>query len=124
MTNAVTMSRMSLALSLLGAVALAAPFAEAEERRTLIGKWSTAEGRCQRPLSMIEIGPKSLAGEDFSCDFRSVSRRGDIVTWRGACTYGADAPVPETVTARLVGDRLHYRFHSQRGENGPFRRCP
>lgn len=105
-------------------LALAASFARGEERRSIGGKWSTVAGQCLRPLSIIEIGPKSLAGEDFSCAFDSVQRRGDVVTWRGACTYGADRPVREIVTARLAGGRLYNRFRSQAGENGPFLRCP
>jgi hypothetical protein len=111
------------AFFLISALALATA-AEAQQRGSLIGKWSTAAGKCQRPLSIIVIGPKSLAGEDFGCDFDSVSRRGDVVTFRGKCTYGADDPVSETVVARLQGQRLYYRFLSVRGENGPFARCP
>lgn len=113
-----------LALTIATGLALAASVVQAQERRSIVGQWSTEAGRCAKPLSMIAVGPKSLSGEDFSCDFDRVGRRADTVTFRGACTYGADAPVKETVVARLAGDRLYYGFRSQKGENGPFRRCP
>ncbi len=120
------MQHRSLVLILLAAtaVALLASAVRSQERRSIVGTWSTAAGQCVRPLSLIAIGPKSLSGEDFSCDFTSVSRRGDVVTFKGACRYGADDPVRETVVARLVGERLYYRFSGFKGENGPFRRCP
>lgn len=120
------MQTRSLVLILMAAtgIALLATAVRSEERRSIVGKWSTAAGQCVRPLSLIVIGPKSLSGEDFSCDFASVSRRGDVVTFRGECSYGADDPVKETVVARLAGERLYYRFSGYKGENGPFRRCP
>ena len=103
---------------------LGVSLAMAEERRTIVGKWSTAAGKCIRPTSIIRIGPQSLDGDDFTCSFPEVSRQGDVVTFRGQCRFGADDPVRETVTARLKGEELWYGFRSVRGENGPFRRCP
>jgi hypothetical protein len=97
--------------------------ATGQTRETIVGKWSTVAGKCVRPTSLIEIGPKSLAGDDFFCDFRTVRRSGDVVTFAGQCTFGDDPPRAETVVARLAGQRLHYRFVSERGENGPFIRC-
>jgi hypothetical protein len=111
-------------LAIAAGMAVAATVAQAEERPTIVGTWSTAAGKCVKPLSLISIGPKSLSGEDFSCDFKTVTRKNDVVTFRGQCSYGADDPLAETVVARLDGLRLHYRFMSQRGENGPFMRCP
>jgi hypothetical protein len=118
-----------LTLAIATGLAVAASVVQAQESRTsgrqsLVGKWSTAAGKCVKPLSMISIGPKSLSGEDFFCDFDTVQRQGDAVTWRGKCTYGADDPVKETVRARLAGQRLYYGFSSVKGENGPFLRCP
>ncbi len=119
------MQHRSLVLILMAAtaVALLATAVRSQERRSIVGKWSTAAGQCVRPLSLIDIGPRSLSGEDFSCDFSSVSRKGDVVTFRGECRYGADGPVKETVVARLAGERLYYRFSGYKSENGPFRRC-
>jgi hypothetical protein len=105
------------------ALALGAGAAMAQQQRSIVGTWAT-EGNCGRPISTIVIGPKSLTGEDFFCEFDTVSRKGNVVTWRGACTYGADAPEREEVVARTAGNRLYYRFRSQAGENGPFQRCP
>ena len=76
-----------------------------------------------RPVSLIQIGPKSLSGDDFFCDFKTVRRNSDVVTFAGKCTFGDDPPKAETVVARLAGQRLYYRFKSERGENGPFVRC-
>ena len=113
----------ALKMPVILAVGLLALPAAAQQRSSVVGKWSTAAGRCVKPLSIVVIGPKSLSGEDFGCEFDTVSRQGDVVTWRGKCTFGGDDPVSETVQARLAGNRLHYRFMSLKGENGPFVRC-
>jgi hypothetical protein len=118
-----------LTLAIATGLAVAASVVQAQDsltsaRQTMVGKWSTVAGKCVKPLSIVVIGPKSLSGEDFSCDFDSVQRQGDSVTWRGKCAYGADDPVKETVRARLAGQRLYYGFSSVKGENGPFVRCP
>ena len=120
------MQHRTLALILIAATGfvIVATAVRSEERRSIVGKWSTAEGQCVRPLSLIDIGPKSLSGEDFSCDFASVSRKGNVVTFKGTCRFDADNPVRETVVARLAGERLYYRFSGYKAENGPFRRCP
>ncbi len=97
--------------------------ATGQTRQTIVGKWSTIAGKCVRPISLIQIGPKSLTGDDFFCDFRTVQRSGDVVTFSGECTFGNDPPRAETVVARFAEQRLHYRFASSRGENGPFIRC-
>jgi hypothetical protein len=113
-----------ITLAIATGLAVAASVVQAQESRTMVGKWSTVAGKCVKPLSLIQIGPKSLSGEDFFCDFDTVQRQGDSVTWRGKCTYGADDPVKETVRARFAGQRLYYGFSSVKGENGPFLRCP
>ena len=105
-------------------LALAASFVQAAGPASIVGKWSTKAGQCTKPLSMVEFGRTSLAGEDFGCKFDSVSRRGDVVTFRGACTFGDGEPVRDVVTARLAGKLLYYGFRSYGGENGPFARCP
>ena len=97
--------------------------ATGQTRQTIVGKWSTISGKCVRPISLIQIGPKSLSGDDFFCEFSTVRRNGDVVVFAGQCTFGDDPPRTETVVARLAGQRLHYRFASEPGENGPFIRC-
>lgn len=99
-------------------LSLTMPAAAAE---SLVGTWATP-GKCGRPLSTVVVEPMGLAGEDFSCDFASVSRKGDTVRWRGACTFGVDKE-NNLVTARLSKGRLSYRFDRQ-GWNGPLQRCP
>lgn len=97
--------------------------ATGQTQQTIVGKWSTIAGKCVRPTSLIQIGPKSLTGDDFFCNFSTVRRNGNVVVFAGQCTFGDDPPKTETVVARLAGQRLHYRFASERGENGPFIRC-
>jgi hypothetical protein len=108
------------AVSLLACLSLPAT---GQTRQTIVGKWSTIAGKCVRPVSLIQIAPKSLSGDDFFCDFSTVRRNGNVVVFTGQCTFGDDPPRTETVVARLTGQRLHYRFASERGENGPFIRC-
>ncbi len=117
-------STLVLAFILTTAITVTAPVVQAQQRQTMVGTWSTIAGKCTRPLSIITIGPQALSGEDFFCDFPSVQRKGDVVTWKGQCTFGGDEAKPETVTARLAGKQLYYGFKSYGGENGPFVRCP
>lgn len=106
-----------LAIPLLS-LSLAMPAVAAE---SIVGTWATP-GKCGRPLSTVVVEPMGLSGEDFYCDFASVSRKGDTVHWRGACTFGVDKE-DNLVTARLAKGMLRYRFDRQ-GWNGPLQRCP
>lgn len=106
-------------LALLLAPLLASGGASAAE--SIVGTWATP-GKCGRPLSTIVVEPMGLSGEDFYCDFQTVSRTGDTVRWRGTCTYGVDEE-KAIVTARLARGRLSYRMN-QDGWNGPLQRCP
>jgi hypothetical protein len=122
-------STLVLALALATGLAVAASVVQAQDSRTsasqtIVGTWSTLAGKCTRPLSIITIRPQALSGKDFFCDFPSVQRKGDVVTWKGQCTFGGDEAKPETVTARLAGKQLYYGIKSYGGENGPFVRCP
>lgn len=106
-------------LPLAAALLLMAPASEAAE--TIVGTWATP-GRCGRPLSTIVIEPMAVSGEDFSCDFAEVSRKGDTVRWRGTCTFGDDEE-KASVTARLARGRFSYQINAD-GWNGPLERCP
>ena len=98
--------------------------ASADTRRTIVGKWSTPEGKCVRPVSLLQIGPKSLSGDDFFLISKRCAGTGDVGGASPAnAPSGDDPPKAETVVARLAGQRLYYRFKSERGENGPFVRC-
>ena len=103
------------------ALAMSLSLSSALAEESIVGRWATP-GRCAVPLSVIEIEPKRLSGEDFFCDFDSVSRRKDIVSWKGQCVFGADRPQRTPVTARLDGTRLWYRIGPD-AWNGPLERC-
>ena len=88
--------------------------------RTIVGEWALEHADCTPLAGSIVIGPLSIVGDDMRCDFRSVSRSGDVVTWRGGCGF----PEPEeraTVVAAAQGDRLFLTING--GRNGPYRRC-
>lgn len=103
-------------------LAAACPGAGASAAESIIGTWATP-GKCGRPLSTIVVEPMHLSGEDFYCDFTSVSRNGDTVRWHGACTYGVDEAEKTVVTARLAKGMLRYQMNRD-GWNGPLQRCP
>jgi hypothetical protein len=72
---------------------------------------------------VIVISARELHGEDFHCEFDSVSRKGDRVNWRGKCSFSERGYEPSAVTAGVRGRRLYYRFAGL-GPNGPFDHCP
>ncbi|TGD95298.1 hypothetical protein EU555_28810 [Methylobacterium nonmethylotrophicum] len=74
-----------------------------------------------RPLDgALTISPLSMAGDEFACNFKSVSRSGDVVTWRGSCSPSgrSDAAV---VVAALRGEVLSVRINGN--DVGTYRRC-
>lgn len=112
----------ALLIALTGAGWIIPAFAANSVVGNLLGTWATP-GRCGRPLSTVSVGPLDFSGEDFFCDFKSVSRTGDTVRWRGACSFDAADKEKTTVTARLSGGMLSYRINKD-GWNGPLQRCP
>ncbi|WP_133769342.1 nucleotidyltransferase domain-containing protein [Enterovirga rhinocerotis] len=90
-------------------------------KETIVGTWAIG-GACGKPLSVVVIEPMGLGGEDFTCAFRTVSRRADTVRWSGRCNFSEGGDEPARVVATLDGPRLRYRFVGQ-GWNGPFLRC-
>jgi len=84
--------------------------------RTIVGTWAPDPSECTPANGMIVIGPLDIVGDEFRCDFTSVSRAGDVVTWRGACGFPTP-PKPTTVVARLSGETLHVSING--GDNGP-----
>ena len=89
--------------------------------RTIVGAWALDEGECTPASGMVVIGPLDLVGDEFRCDFKSVSRAGDVVTWHGACRLPTTAPEPAIVVARLSGEALHISINGD--DNGDYRRC-
>ena len=90
-------------------------------QQSIVGKWAI-DRKCGAPLSVIVIEPRQLHGEDFYCEFDSVSRKGERVDWRGKCNFSEAGYEPSAVTAEMRGRRLYYRFAGL-GWNGPFDRC-
>ncbi len=110
----------ALAMLLAGAFAQGA-VAPAQAAESIVGTWATP-GRCGRPLSTVVVEPMGFSGEDFYCDFKTVARTGNTVTWRGTCHFNEE-PEATTVTARLAKGQLSYRMNKD-GWNGPLQRCP
>jgi hypothetical protein len=87
---------------------------------SIVGKWAPAADQCNTP-SAILIGPKQLSRDEVNCNFDKVARKGSTVTWMGVCSSGDDQH-RQTVTAKLSGKKLLYRFKGSSWE-GPFVRC-
>jgi len=111
-----------LCAALLAALAGAGWIIPAFAAESVVGTWATP-GRCGRPLSTVIVYPMGFSGEDFSCDFTTVSRAGNTVRWRGACSFDAADPEKTAVTVRLAKGMLSYRMNKD-GWNGPLQRCP
>ena len=102
------------------AMALTAMAGNAGAAETIVGYWQPTDGSCSPSGGGIYIGPKEIVGDEFSCQFKDVSRRGDVVTWAGRCGF----PEPmqrSTVVASLRGRLLTVAVNG--GQNGPYRRC-
>ena len=90
---------------------------------SIVGAWSAT--RACKKIDRIDISSMSLGGEDWYCTFNSVSRKGDVVTWRWRCgsPYVEDDPHPYAATfvARLSGAKLYL---SENGKSwGAYMRC-
>ncbi len=99
---------------------LAGPTMAAASGRSIVGGWAPDPSQCTPIGGMIAIGPLDMGGDEFRCSFKSVSRSGDVVTWKGKCGFPTP-PEPATVVARLSGEVLHLRINGN--ENGAYRRC-
>lgn len=89
-------------------------------RETIVGTWKYEGGQCVPADGLISIGPKQIVGDEHRCDFDTVSRKGDVVTWKGLCGWPEDFK-RATVVARLVGKRLYVDYGG--GENDAMVRC-
>lgn len=88
--------------------------------RTIVGTWAPDPRECTPVAGMIAIGPLSMQGDDFRCDFEDVARLDDVVTWHGTCGFPENAR-RATVVARLRGETLTVVIDG--GADGPYRRC-
>jgi hypothetical protein len=90
------------------------------EGRTIVGRWAPDPKNCVPSAGAIVVGPLSLTADDMACEFGSVVRQGDQVTWRGKCGFG-DSSTPATVVATLNGPTLSVRVNRQAADI--YRRC-
>jgi hypothetical protein len=118
----IAMSRFSRAApwGVLAAFLVVSVVPPAEAGQSIVGKWAPDPSQCAPAQGMIGIGPLDMVGDEFRCDFSSVSRSGDVVTWTGSCGFPAP-PEKATVVARLSGAVLHLRINGS--DNGAYRRC-
>ena len=91
-------------------------------RESLVGEWAPSAEECGTP-SAIKLGARSLASDETMCDFPSVSRDGDVVTFVGKCDSG-QGPAAETLVARLKEGRLSLEFGRANGRIAGLLRCP
>jgi hypothetical protein len=76
---------------------LAASCSISQAATSIIGKWDFSAEKCRLP---IHISAMSMVHADVNCQFSSVKRRGNTVTWLGICEDD-EGTSQETVTARL-----------------------
>ena len=88
--------------------------------RSIVGDWAPDPRQCRPVDGAVRIAPLGMAGDEFACTFKSVSRAGDVVTWRGSCSF-ADRSKASTVVAALQDDRLSVRIDGN--ALGSYRRC-
>jgi hypothetical protein len=107
------------------AILVAGP-ALAEKPKTIVGWWAYPGGLCAPIAGAISIEPMALWSDDVRCDFTSVVRDGNTVTWKGSCGYGQGSEVEEvpneTVTATEIDGKLELKFGSL-GDEPALERC-
>ena len=88
--------------------------------RSIVGDWAPNPRMCRPMDGALKIVPLGMAGDEFSCDFKSVSRAGDVVTWRGSCGFPGKSRAA-TVVAALRGEVLSVRINGN--GIGSYQRC-
>ena len=78
----------------------------AEKPMPILGKWAMPGGSCQEAIS---IGAKSMKSADVDCRFKTVKRKGHVVTWKGICD-DAEGSDKQTVIATEKNGRLTIRY--------------
>lgn len=107
-------------LLLASLLAAALPAGAAE---TIVGRWGESRDVCQG-ASAITISAMGLSSEETVCEFKDVSRSGDVVTWKGTCHVHQEGSRKETVVATLAADKtLSIRFRGSGAEIPGLRRC-
>lgn len=95
-------------MKLIATAILALVVGSAQARESIVGHWNDAGAECTPTAGAVSIAPLGLGTDDgIMCDFASVSRKGDVVTWKGTCADGPNDPdYRATVVARLRGQAL------------------
>jgi hypothetical protein len=96
------------------------PSASQADGESIVGAWAPDPDNCTPVGGMIAVTPLGLTGDEFRCDFKSVSRSGDVVTWRGKCGFPSPFE-PAVAVASLRGSKLNIRIND--ADNGTYRRC-
>ena len=112
-------ARLSATLALTTLIMTATSSGRAAE--SIVGTWAPNPGDCTPVGGMVAVGPLSLTSDDLACRFATVSRAGDVVTWRGHCSTGETASKPATVTAAWRNSTLVLTIDGT--PSGRLRRC-
>ena len=97
--------------------------------RTIVGVWRLVGRQCTPFEGAIQIKPLAIKEHEAGCDFKSVSRTGDVVRWVGLCSSELDSDEGRAsamrtivVTARAYGDMLTLQY-GDGPESQPYVRC-
>ena len=96
--------------------------ASAQEPRSIVGVWALSGQGCARGEGSLKIGALSLESEDVTCRFKSVSRKGNVVTWMGPCD-DAEGSRMQSVTATERNGRFTIRYAPGGNVIEDLRRC-
>jgi hypothetical protein len=104
-----------------------APISTGTNPRSIVGDWAETREGCASPMAgRTRIGAMSLANDEFSCRFTSITRAGATVTWNGTCEDGtgprSGKQQKSTVTATESSARLTIRINGNAW--APMIRCP
>lgn len=88
--------------------------------RTIVGEWAPNPRECTPIGGAITILPLGIVGDEMRCDFDTVVRQDNVVTWRGQCGFPEDVR-RSTVVAATHGETLSVRINGQPADL--YRRC-
>jgi hypothetical protein len=94
---------------------------------TIVGKWAVTKSDCEKPEEFVTISPMRIESDFMICQFASVKRTGNTVTWTGHCYDQGGGRRPEEpaddgiITAKLAAKKL--TLYGLGFELGPLLRC-
>ena len=102
---------------------------QTDRPRTIVGTWRLVGRQCTPFEGAIEIRPLAIKEHEADCNFKSVSRVGDVVRWVGVCNSELDSDEGRAsamrtivVTARAYGDMLTLQYGDD-PPTPPYVRC-